>query len=249
MTNANTLKRSGSVVLSPEPVDGLRIGGVQPFTTLDFPGLHSAVLFLQGCPLACVYCHNRDLLPMRAPGRVAWPEVRDMLLRRRGLLDAVVFSGGEPLAQIALRDAISEVKEMGFKIGLHTSGVSPKRLVPILPDIDWIGLDIKAPFAAYGPITGRENAGANVQEAYELIRKSGTAHEVRTTIWPGQVDRDEVEAIAGSLDPVTTQAFILQEARDPANDRACGGTVFSDTALLAKLQSRFSQFAVRRAAG
>jgi pyruvate formate lyase activating enzyme len=248
MKSVNTLKSTGWIMLPREPVDRLRIGGVQPFTTLDFPGQHAAVIFLQGCPLACVYCHNRDLLPMRTPGRIAWPEVRDMLSRRRGLLDAVVFSGGEPLGQAALTDAIREVKAMGFKIGLHTSGVSPKRLQRVLSDVDWVGLDIKAPFDDYGPVTGRVRAGEQVRQSYQLLRRGNVAHEVRTTVWPDHLGEAEVTAIAASLDPETTSAFILQEARHPANDRPCGGDVFSNSDLLARLRDRFSAFHIRRAA-
>ncbi|MCU7809345.1 MAG: anaerobic ribonucleoside-triphosphate reductase activating protein, partial [Candidatus Thiodiazotropha sp. (ex Semelilucina semeliformis)] len=98
----------------------LKVGGLVPMTTVDYPGCLSAVIFCQGCPLRCRYCHNSDLLPREAEATIPWREILDFLKRRQGLLDAVVFSGGEPTQQRALPDAIAEVSAMGFKIGLHT---------------------------------------------------------------------------------------------------------------------------------
>ncbi|MBI3069525.1 MAG: 4Fe-4S cluster-binding domain-containing protein, partial [Betaproteobacteria bacterium] len=74
----------------------LRVGGLVPLTTTDYPGRLAAVVFCQGCPWRCGYCHNPHLLPARRTAPIAWHAVRDFLERRRGLLDAVVFSGGEP---------------------------------------------------------------------------------------------------------------------------------------------------------
>ena len=76
-----------------------------------------------------------------------------------GLLDAVVFSGGEPTLQAGLLDAMLEVRELGFKIGLHTAGMYPQRLAAILPLMDWVGMDVKAPFADYARITGTPGSG------------------------------------------------------------------------------------------
>ena len=79
---------------SPLTAKDLQIAGLVPLSTVDWPGQLAATLFLQGCPWRCHYCHNRAILDPRTPGTVAWSEVRDLLERRRGLLDAVVFSGG-----------------------------------------------------------------------------------------------------------------------------------------------------------
>ena len=84
----------------------LRIGGFLPFTSVDYPGALAAVVFCQGCPLQCVYCHNPALLPARAKTHIKWDDVHAHLTERVGLLDAVVFSGGEPLMQKALAPAI-----------------------------------------------------------------------------------------------------------------------------------------------
>lgn len=128
------------------PADALVIAGLVPLSTVDWPDRLTATVFAQGCPWNCFYCHNQALIPVRTPGAVAWGEVRDLLGRRRGLLDGVVFTGGEALRQDALADAAREVIDMGFAVGLHTAGPYPRRLHDMVERglVDWVGLDIKA---------------------------------------------------------------------------------------------------------
>ena len=105
--------------------DELKIAAITPYTSIDYPGCFSAVAFIQGCPWRCRYCHNPHMQPREFPPQYlhsSWGELVTLLEHRKGLLDAVVFSGGEPTLDPALRDAMQRVKEMGFKIGLHTSG-------------------------------------------------------------------------------------------------------------------------------
>jgi len=127
----------------------LEIGGLLPFTTIDYPGKLAAVIFCQGCPWRCGYCHNQHLIPAMSGAAVHWPEIVALLRNRCGLLDAVVFSGGEPTMQAGLPGAISAVRVMGFKVGLHTAGPYPDRLGECLPHLDWVGMDLKAPFDEY----------------------------------------------------------------------------------------------------
>ena len=104
------------------PAAALRVAAITPFTTIDFPGRLSAVVFVQGCPWRCVYCHN-DWMQSRAHApESSWDEVMKLLSRRKGLLDGVVFSGGEPTVDHALPEAMRTVKSMGFEVGLHTGG-------------------------------------------------------------------------------------------------------------------------------
>lgn len=134
--------------------DGLAIADLTPLSTCDWSGRLVATAFLQGCPWRCGYCHNPDLLDPGIAGRVPWARVRDLLRRRRGLIDAVVFAGGEPTRQAALACAVDEVRAAGFAVGLHTAGAYPSRLAGLLPQLDWVGLDIKALPEQYGAVTG-----------------------------------------------------------------------------------------------
>lgn len=160
----------------------LRIGGLTPYSATDYPGCFSAVVFCQGCPWRCRYCHNPHLLPADAPPAMAWDEVVYFLGRRRGLLDAVVFSGGEPTLQDGLAEAARAVKALGFKVGLHTADMYPERLRELLPLFDWVGMDIKAPFADYEQITSVAGSGAKARVSARWILDSGVDYEFRTTV-------------------------------------------------------------------
>ena len=135
----------------------LLVGGVETFSMVDYPGQMSAVVFLQGCPWRCPFCHNADLQKIGKETGFVWEKFVDFLRERRGKLDAVVFSGGEPLVQDALADAIAEVKELGYKIGIHTGGFRPELFKRILPEVDWVGFDIKTPLKSerYMPLSDR----------------------------------------------------------------------------------------------
>jgi pyruvate formate lyase activating enzyme len=137
----------------------LRVGGLSRLSSCDWPGQLVATVFLQGCPWRCRYCHNPHLLPAPGDGEIAWREVLAFLEARRGLLDGVVFSGGEPTVQAALPAAMRTVRALGFGVGLHTGGPTPERLKAVLPLVDWVGFDVKAPFADYARITGVASSG------------------------------------------------------------------------------------------
>lgn len=180
------------------PDAALAVGGLVPFTTIDFPGRLAAVVFCQGCPWRCTYCHNPHLLP-RGEGAMSWPSVLRWLESRRGLLDGVVFSGGEPLLQRSLAAALAEVRALGFATALHTGGAYPERLAGVLPLLDWVGFDVKAPFAEYAPIVGCDGGG-EARTALEMLLASGVAHEIRCTVPPQLADSDVKRLVAELAD-------------------------------------------------
>lgn len=181
---------------SPGP---LRLGGLTPLTTIDFPGELAAVLYCQGCPWRCPYCHNGHLIPVRGGVSLSWSAVLAFLETRRGLLDAVVFSGGEPTLQSGLGAAMEEVRRLGFKIGLHTAGPYPDRLGRVLHLLDWVGLDIKALPEDYPEVTGVSSSGERAWASLGLVLASGVAHEVRTTPMPGRDSPLDLERLGGRL--------------------------------------------------
>jgi len=194
------------------PDTQLAVGGLVPFTTIDFPGRLAAVVFCQGCPWRCNYCHNPHLLP-RGDGAMAWADVRDWLASRRGLLDGVVFSGGEPLLQRGLPAALAEARALGFATALHTAGAYPERLAAVLPLLDWVGFDVKAPFAEYAPIVGCDG-GPSARAALEHLLTSGVAHEVRCTV-PPQLDEAALERMATELAGLGVAQCARQTCRLP----------------------------------
>ncbi|WP_444928025.1 anaerobic ribonucleoside-triphosphate reductase activating protein [Microbulbifer sp. TRSA002] len=155
----------------------LRVGGFTPFTAIDFPGALSAVVFCQGCPWRCRYCHNGE----QTESKYDWQQLLQHLQTRRGLLDAVVFSGGEPTAQSALETAINGVLALGFKVGLHTAGMYPRRIAHLLPLLDWASLDIKVLPENYDAITRVPNSGAAPWQSAAILT---TPLQVRLTPTP-----------------------------------------------------------------
>ena len=193
--------------------DGLRVGGLTPLTTIDFPGRLAAVVYCQGCPWRCGYCHNPALLDATAPGTVPWPQVRAFLRSRQGLLDGVVFSGGEPTLQAALPAALAEARALGFATGLHTGGMYPDRLAAVLPLLDWVGLDIKGPPGCYDAITHTPGSGAKVWTSLQRMLASGVAHECRTTWHAGLFGVSALHDLADTLATAGVRQWAVQECR------------------------------------
>jgi len=160
----------------------LRVGGLTRLSAADYPGKLAAVVYCQGCAWRCGYCHNPELQPGRGAHEIEWTEVLAFLGRRRGLLDAVVFSGGEPTQQSGLAPAMREVKAMGYLIGLHTAGIVPRRLAEVLPLVDWVAMDAKASFADHEAVTGVRGSARRAKRSLDLIRASGVAAEFHTIV-------------------------------------------------------------------
>jgi len=189
----------------------LRVGGLTPLSTTDWPGMLAAVVFCQGCPWRCGYCHNPDLIPPRGENEIPWEDVLAFLRRRQGLLDGVVFSGGEPTLQAGLPDAMREV-------GLHTGGMIPQRLAAVLPLVDWVGMDVKAPFADYPRITGAAGSGVCAQAGLRHVLASGVEHEIRTTVHPALLTDADLGHVARDLAARGVRRYVIQAFRS----QGCG---------------------------
>ncbi len=226
---------------------GPRIGGLTPFTSIDYPGKLSAVVYVQGCPWRCAYCHNQHLQARDAPAGPAWPALRTWLQGRRGLLDAVVFSGGEPTLDAALGPAMDEVRAMGFATGLHSAGMYPRRLRAVLSRADWVGLDVKAPLdddALHERITGVAGSAASVRQSLRALIDSGVPHELRTTAHPGLLDDAALLRLAEGVAAQGARYYALQLAR-PAGSSGPIGPDYPAPRTLARLRSLFEQFTLR----
>ena len=158
----------------------LRVGGLTPLSCVDYPDKLAAVVYCQGCAWRCTYCHNPHLLAARGEREVPWATVVEFLEGRRRLLDAVVFSGGEPTLQRGLEPAMREVKSLGFLVGLHTAGIVPRMLERVLPLVDWVSMDLKAAFDRHESVTRARQSGARARRSRELILASGVSCEFHT---------------------------------------------------------------------
>ena len=189
----------------------MNIGGFLKFSMIDYPSKLSAVVFCQGCSLRCDYCHNKNLQPFVAGLDLNFQEILQFLSKRVGTLDAVVFSGGEPLLQHDLIPAIKSVKDLGFLIGLHTSGIAPDLFEAVVGLCDWIGFDIKTAFEQYSSVTNTENSGVSAQKSFEILVEKHCNFEVRTTFDSRHISEDDLFSIARMLKQNKIRKWILQE--------------------------------------
>ncbi len=232
-------------------MSSIKIGGIERFSIVDFPNRMAAVVFMQGCPWRCPFCHNSHLQNVNAETDIAWHKFIDFLKQRKGVLDAVVFSGGEPLVQAGLIDAVNEVKGLGYQIGLHTGGYLPARFREVLPLVDWVGFDIKAPLEAepYKKITGGIADVEKVCESLQALCDSGKSFECRTTCDPRFLSVQDIYTIADSLKSKGVKEYYLQKYRKVPSDTDTTEeqclVLVEDEKLLAYLRESFEVFDVR----
>lgn len=219
----------------------IHIGGFVPFSSKDFPGYLSAVIFLQGCAWKCGYCHNPHLIPCRGTGEILFEQIQSFLEKRIGLLDAVVFSGGEPTLQFALPEVLEIIKKMGFKIGLHTNGAFPNRLRKALPWVDWVAIDAKTEFSDYAQITEVKGSGENALKSIQLILESKLPYEVRTTVLPRLHPRSLVLDLAKKLASMGVRNYAIQTYRSQGINQSNE----LDSESLQKLEELFETFTYR----
>lgn len=228
----------------------LKVGGLTPFTATDFPGLLAAVVFVQGCPWRCGYCHNTHLQPRPAAGAMRWVDVMHLLSRRVGLIDGVVFSGGEPTSDPALAGAIGEVRALGFKVGLHSAGTHARRFEGVLPLLDWVGFDIKAPFEDYERVTRVRESGESARRCLNALLASGVDYECRTTVHPSVLSEEALLRLADRLSTMGVRKYVLQLFRKQGSrDEALNAAIttgYPSEAVLRRIQECFPAFEVRR---
>lgn len=162
----------------------MRIGGLQKFSFIDFPNKTAAIVFTQGCNFKCSYCHNPELVyPDMYQLPIPEEQVFAFLESRKNQLDAVVITGGEPTLQSDLIEFIKKVKAMGFLVKLDTNGSNPKVLEQIINQklVDFIAMDIKAPFDKYNLVCCVPINIENIKTSIELIKNSGIDFLFRTT--------------------------------------------------------------------
>ncbi len=231
---------------------GLTLGGFTPLSTTDWPGKLAAVVFLQGCPWRCGYCHNAGLQPRCASARAPqWPEVLATLKRRVGLLDGVVFSGGEPTLQRGLGEALDTVRAAGLQTGLHTAGIYPSRLAALLPALDWVGFDLKTDLddtAAYDALAGASHSAAAVRRSLDTLLASGIDFEIRTTYHPALIPDDALLAMARTLRGLGVTQWVLQRWQaneDPAQQALAPAWHWPPAPLLQALRENVQCVALR----
>ena len=191
----------------------MNVQGYQKLTLLDFPGRTACTVFTGGCNLRCPFCHNAGLVRTPLAGPNLTDEVLEYLQKRRGILDGVCVTGGEPLLQPDLEDFLRKVKEMGYAVKLDTNGMLPQRLAGVLATklVDYVAMDIKSSPDGYAAATGTDADVSAVSDSLLTLRDSGIPYELRTTAVRGihtEADFDAIGEWIGDVPAYFIQRFV-----------------------------------------
>lgn len=173
------------------------IKGFSGVSLLDFPGNVSSIIFIGGCNFRCPICHNPELVIPELLNELPEIDKEDLIKdikKRKGFIDGIVITGGEPLIYNETIELAKEIKEMGFKVKLDTNGSFPERLSKILPFIDYVAMDIKSSLEKYNEAAGVDVNISNILKSIEII-KGFKEYEFRTTIHPEFVNKDDLVKI------------------------------------------------------
>ncbi|MCX6568676.1 MAG: anaerobic ribonucleoside-triphosphate reductase activating protein [Candidatus Aminicenantes bacterium] len=200
----------------------VEIKGIEKFSSRDFPGHISSTVFLGGCTFRCPYCHNSELV--LRPETIPTMPV-DIFLSyldgRKGWLEAVCITGGEPLLHEEVEDLVRVVRERGLLVKLDTNGSFPERMEGLLAAglLDWVAMDVKAPLERYREVTRSNVDVESIVRSADILRNSGVRHTFRTTVVPGFVGKEDVVKIGEWLNGAANyfiQQFVPQTTIDPA---------------------------------
>lgn len=210
----------------------MRIGGLEHTTLIDFPGKVACILYTIGCNFRCPYCHNPELVDETAQ-EIPQDDVWKFLEERRGLLDGVVITGGEPTLHDDLPEFIGRVKQLGFAVKLDTNGTRPAMLQKLIKSklLDYIAMDIKAPLEMYTYTVGRPVLPETLRTSIEIIKSSPVSYEFRTTIIKSLLSFEDMEQIGKEIRGAKTYYLQKFNGGKILNPQFKNKTTYSDAEL------------------
>lgn len=189
----------------------MKIGGLQKVSLIDYPGKICAIVFTQGCNFRCPYCHNPELVD---PNLFWECESEDALMsfleKRKGKLDAVSITGGEPTIQQDLIAFMKRLKDIGYFVKIDTNGSNPEVINSIIDEnlVDYIAMDIKAPFKKYEELTQSQVDKNKIRKSIALIMASGIPYEFRTTVLKSKLSKRDILEIGKIIE--NASSYVLQ---------------------------------------
>ncbi len=188
------------------------IKGLQKQTVIDYPGKIACTIFTFGCNFRCKYCHNPELVIDDGRPEIKEIEILEFLKSRKGFLDGVCITGGEPTLHKDLPDFIRKIKNLGFLVKLDTNGTNPEMLKGLIEEklVDYIAMDIKAPLDFYENVVNVKVNKDDIQKSIDLIRKL-KEYEFRTTVVPGLFNENHAKLIGEWLKG--SKRFYVQQFR------------------------------------
>lgn len=229
------------------------LGGYQKLTLLDYPGKIAATVFTVGCSFRCPFCHNPELVDLRlAHNEESEKDFFEFLAKRKGKLEGVCITGGEPTIQPDIVEFIKKIKKMGFLVKLDSNGTRPDVLKKLINQklVDYIAMDIKSSLENYDLVTGSKVDKDRIRLSVNLIMHSRMPYEFRTTVVPGLHTEKDFDEIAKWIDGA--QAYYLQEYRenqkilDPGLKKKTKGQKIDLEKIQKKIQKNFGKMGIRR---
>lgn len=195
--------------------------GIEKLSLVDFDKKLSCVLFISGCNFKCPFCHNSSLMNA-TNDNIDFNEIKDYLIKRKKMIDAVVITGGEPTLRKELPSIIKEIKDLGYLIKLDTNGTNPTMLKQLIDDklIDYVAMDIKTGISNYHIVCGvSDNQSqiniAKIKESINVLKSSNINYEFRTTLVKEYHSKDiilEMKELVDGAPKLFLQKFILRDA-------------------------------------
>lgn len=199
------------------------ICGMEKFSMVDYDGYIACTVFTKGCNFLCPFCHNSSLVTGEA-AEIPEEEVFDYLTKRKGLVDAVCITGGEPTLQRGLKGFILKVRALGYRVKLDTNGTNPAILKELLTEglLDYVAMDIKTDFVRYEDVTGTSNPALieRVKESVGILKTLAPDYEFRTTAIAEYHSSDNYAAIAEIVRDA--KRFFVQKFKDGENNLTQG---------------------------
>ena len=199
----------------------MEFGGFEKFTLIDFPGKVACMVYTIGCPFRCPYCHNPELVDETCTTRIDESTILSFLDERKGLLDGVVITGGEPTMHgEKLISFMREVKRRDFLIKLDSNGVNPELLQDIIDEqlVDYIAMDIKSPLSKYSQTVARPVDIDAIKSSIAIILENTIPYEFRTTVVRSMLSVEDIEEIGKEISGATTyylQKFVPTKILNP----------------------------------
>lgn len=218
-------------------------GGFEKFTLIDYPGKVACMVYTIGCNFRCPYCHNPELVDESVEYTYPEEAILKFLEKRKGVLEGVVITGGEPTMHEDLPDFIRKVKALGFAVKLDTNGTNPKMLERLISAglLDYVAMDMKSPLAKYAKTVNRAVDLEAIRKSIEILMRRAVPYEFRTTLIKTLTSPEDLEEIGREIrgaEKYYLQKFIQSKILNPQFLRK---TSYSDEEL-EKLQKKMSNY-------
>lgn len=213
------------------------IKGLQKTTLLDFPGKVACTVFTAGCNFRCPFCHNASLVVRAGEvDEISSESFFSYLSKRKGILDGVCITGGEPLLSVGIEDFIRQIKAMGFLVKLDTNGAYPDKLEALLDEglIDYVAMDIKNSKEKYAMTAGLDKFPAEIERSIKIIMDKAPDYEFRTTVVREFHETQDIVKIAEWIKD--TKRYFLQTYVDSGDILSEGFSAYDANEMLEILE-------------